>query len=41
MLPEIVETEKLIFKPFRMLKTEEKLEIGKSWANPFNARFNG
>lgn len=40
MLPEIIETERLIFKPFKMLKPEEKLEIGKSWANPFNARFN-
>ena len=41
MIPEVIETERLIFKPFRMLSIEEKLEIGKSWANPFNARFNG
>ena len=37
----IIETERLILKPFSTLSEEEKKKIGKSWKNPFNARFNG
>lgn len=40
MIPEIFETERLMFKPFRDLSEEQKKLIGKSWANPFNARYN-
>ena len=36
-----IETERLIFTSFRDLSEEEKKVLGDSWANPFNARFNG
>lgn len=39
-MAEIFESERLILKPFSMLTDEEKQIVGKSWSNPFNARYN-
>lgn len=36
----IVETDRLILKPFKSLSAEQKEELIKSWDNPFNARYN-
>ena len=41
MVLEIMESERLVLKPFNDLTPEQKIELGKSWKNPFNARFNG
>ena len=40
MLDKILESERLVFKPFSVLSEEEKEIIIKSWNNPFNARYN-
>ena len=40
MVCEIIETERLVLKPFASLSEEQKKELIKSWDNPFNARFN-
>ena len=37
---EIIETERLVLKPFSSLTKKQKEELIKSWDNPFNARFN-
>lgn len=36
----IIETERLILKPFSSLTEEQKEKTIKSWDNPFNARYN-
>ncbi|MBQ9795657.1 MAG: GNAT family N-acetyltransferase [Clostridia bacterium] len=36
----MIETERLILKPFSSLTEEQKEETIKSWDNPFNARYN-
>ena len=40
MVDKIFESERLVFKQFNELTEKQIEEVGNSWANPFNARYN-